>query len=127
MMKIIFAFLLWSIGADVAWASPFLVCDPYPAGLDQNTSPVSFILKGLSANPISTPVQTNQDGTIQLHYDLSTLGNGTYTVIADAVNVFGGVSPDSAPFRVHKRRTGLAQQLTNRTVTVGSFVFTESN
>jgi hypothetical protein len=97
-LKIIFAFLLWSVGAAVVMASPFLVCDPYPAGLDQNTSPVSFILKGLSANPISTPVQVNQDGTIQLHYDLSTLGNGNYTVIADAVNVFGGVSPDSAPF-----------------------------
>jgi hypothetical protein len=98
MMRIIFAFLLWSAGAVVALASPFLVCDPYPAGLDQNTMPVSFILKGLSANAISTPVQVNQDGTIQLHYDLSTLGNGNYTVIADAVNVFGGVSPDSAPF-----------------------------
>jgi hypothetical protein len=98
MMKIIFAFLLWSIGGVGAFASPFLVCDPYPAGLDQNTMPVSFILKGLSANPISVPVQTNQDGTIQVHYDLSTLGNGNYTVIADAVNVFGGVSPDSLPF-----------------------------
>jgi hypothetical protein len=60
MMKIIFAFLLWSIGGVGAFASPFLVCDPYPAGLDQNTMPVSFILKGLSANPISVPVQTNQ-------------------------------------------------------------------
>jgi hypothetical protein len=98
MMKIIFAFLLWSIGAAVALASPFLVCDPYPAGLDQNTMPVSFILKGLWANPISVPVQTNQDGTIQLHYDLATLPHGTYTVTADAVNVFGGVSGDSLPF-----------------------------
>lgn len=79
-------------------ASPFLVCDPYPAGLSQAVMPVSFILKGLSANPISTPATINQDGTIQLHYDLGSLSNGTYTVIADAVNVFGGVSPDSGPF-----------------------------
>jgi hypothetical protein len=81
-----------------AKASPFLVCDPYPAGLDQSTMPVSFVLKGLSAQPLSVPVQTNQDGTIQLHYDLSQQPHGTFTVVADAVNVFGGASPDSAPF-----------------------------
>lgn len=81
-----------------ALASPFLVCDPYPAGLSQALMPISFIIKGLSATPISTPVQTNADGTIQLHYDLSGLGNGSYSVIVDAVNVFNGVSPDSATF-----------------------------
>jgi hypothetical protein len=81
-----------------AKASPFLISDPYPAGLDQSTMPVSFILKGLSAQPLSVPVQTNQDGTIQLHYDLAQQAHGTFTVVADAVNVFGGASPDSAPF-----------------------------
>ena len=86
----------------IASASPFLVCDPYPAGQDQFVTPASFVLKGLSANPISTGVQTNPDGTIQLHYDLATLGNGTYTVIVDAVNVLGGVSPDSLPFTFTK-------------------------
>jgi hypothetical protein len=98
MMKIIFAFLLWLIGAAVAFASPFLVCDPYPVGQNQFVTPSAFIVKGLSANPISTGAQVNQDGTVQLHYDLGSLGNGSYTVIADAVNVFGGVSPDSPPF-----------------------------
>jgi hypothetical protein len=98
MMKIIFAFLLWSIGTVVDLASPFLVCDPYPAGQNQFVTPSGFIVKGLSANPISAGAQVNQDGTVQLHYDLGSLGNGSYTVIADAVNVFGGVSPDSAPF-----------------------------
>jgi hypothetical protein len=98
MKKIIFAFLLWSVGAAVALASPFLVCDPYPAGQNQFVTPSAFIVKGLSANPISTGAQVNQDGTVQLHYDLGSLGNGSYTVIADAVNGFGGVSPDSPPF-----------------------------
>jgi hypothetical protein len=79
-------------------ASPFLVCDPYPAGADPNVTPTTFILKGLSANPIMTGAQINPDGTVQLHYDLATLGNGNFTVIADAVNTFGGVSPDSPPF-----------------------------
>lgn len=64
--------------------------------------PVSFILKGLSSQPFSVQASTNQDGTIQLHYDLANVGNGTYTVQADAVNVFGGVSPDSAPFTFTK-------------------------
>lgn len=85
--------------AQVSLGSPFLVCDPYPAGLDQSTMPVNFILKGLSSNPIVTPATVNQDGTIQLHYDLSQLAHGSYTVIADAVNIFGGVSPDSLPFQ----------------------------
>jgi hypothetical protein len=88
--------LLLTVAA--AHASPFLVCDPYPAGLDQSTMPVSFIVKGLSANPLSTPVTTNQDGTLQLKYDLGQVAHGTYTVTADAVNVFGGVSADSLPF-----------------------------
>lgn len=80
------------------YASPFLVSDSYPAGLSQALMPVNFILSGLSANPITTAAFTNPDGTIELHYDLSTLGNGTYTVTAAAVNVFGGSSPASAPF-----------------------------
>jgi hypothetical protein len=84
--------------ACLAQASPFLVCDPYPAGLAQAVMPVSFVVTGLSANPLSVPATTNSDGTIQLHYDLSALGNGTYTVTAAAVNVFGGLSGNSAPF-----------------------------
>ena len=91
-------FLAVFIASGIASASPFLVCDPYPAGLAQATMPVSFVIKGLSSTPLSVPAQTNQDGTLQLHYDLNGLGNGSYTVIVDAVNVFGGVSPDSFPF-----------------------------
>jgi hypothetical protein len=81
-----------------ARATPFLVCDPYPAGADPSVTPVTFILKGLGNNSINTGAQVNPDGTIQLHYDLGSLSFGTYTVLADAVNVFGGVSPDSPPF-----------------------------
>jgi hypothetical protein len=92
-------FLVILLAASVqALAAPFLVADPYPAGLDQFTMPVSFILKGLSANPLSVAATTNQDGTIQLRYDLAQQPHGSFTVIVDAVNVFGGVSPDSAPF-----------------------------
>ena len=81
-----------------AFASPFLICDPVPAGLDQNTMPVSYVLTGLGTTSLSTPATTNQDGTIQLRYDLSQLPHGSYTVTASAVNVFGGVSGSSLPF-----------------------------
>jgi hypothetical protein len=81
-----------------SFGSPFLVSDPYPAGQNQFVTPVSFIVKGLSANPATSQAQINQDGTVQLHYDLATLGNGSYTAVVDAVNTFGGVSPDSSPF-----------------------------
>jgi asparagine N-glycosylation enzyme membrane subunit Stt3 len=91
-------FGIFLLGLASAKASPFLVSDPYPAGLDQSTMPVGFILTGLTAQPISVPVQTNQDGTIQLHYDLSQLAHGTFTVTASATNVFGGSSLPSAPF-----------------------------
>jgi spore coat protein U-like protein len=90
--------LLLLLFAGRAYASPFLVCDPYPANADPSVTPATFILKGLSTNPIMTGAQVNPDGTVQLHYDLATLSFGNYTVIADAVNVFGGVSLDSAPF-----------------------------
>ena len=98
MMKLLAGLVLILYPLSRLYASPFLTADPYPAGLSSATMPINFILKGLSANPITTPATVNPDGTIQLHYDLSSLGNGTYTIIADAVNVFGGVSPDSAPF-----------------------------
>ena len=94
-------FLTGAIIFGVAWAalgSPFLVCDPYPAGLDQASRPTSFVLTGLAQNPISTPATVNADGTVQLHYDLATLGNGNYTVTASAVNALGGISPASLPF-----------------------------
>jgi hypothetical protein len=85
-----------------AHAAPFLVCDPYPVQTDTNLIPVSFNLTGIAAQPISTPATTNADGTKQLHYDLATLGNGTYTVTAAAVNVFGGTSPAGSPFTFTK-------------------------
>jgi hypothetical protein len=85
-----------------AKAAPFLVCDPYAVQSDPNLIPVSFDLNGIAAQPISVPVTTNADGTKQLHYDLGTLSNGTFTVTAAAVNIFGGTSPASAPFQFTK-------------------------
>ena len=80
-------------------ASPFLVCDPYPvAGIDPSLIPVSFNITGIGANPISVQAFTLPDGTKILHYDVGPLPNGSYTVIATAVNAFAGESSASAPF-----------------------------
>jgi hypothetical protein len=89
--------------AGILLASPYLVCDPVPASLDQFTKPVSYILTGLSPDPLTTPAMVNQDGTVQLRYDLVNLKNGNYTVTAAAVSVLGGVSPASGPFLFRKR------------------------
>ena len=97
------SFILWLFTVGLAYASPFLVCDPIQAGADQFTKPASYILTGLGANPISTPATVNADGSVQLHYDLVNLQNGTYTVTAAAVSAVGGVSPASSPFLIHKR------------------------
>jgi len=96
-MKTLFLILL-SL-ANVAFASPFLVCDPVPAVTGQQSlNVVSYVVTGLTANPISTPAQVNADGSQQLHYDLATTPNGSYTVTANAVNGLGLEGPASDPF-----------------------------
>jgi hypothetical protein len=79
-------------------AAPFLVCDPYPVQTDTTLNPVSFVIKGIGGNPISSQAFTQADGSVILHYDLATLPNGKYTVTVDAINVFGGDSGPSSPF-----------------------------
>jgi hypothetical protein len=88
--------------ASMAQATPFLVCDAVTPASDPNLNPVSYVLSGLSTNPITTTVTQNADGTLQLHYDLATLANGLYTVSAVAVNASGNVSPSSAPLTFTK-------------------------
>jgi hypothetical protein len=108
-MKIIFAFLLWSIGAGVTLASPFLVCDPYAQQSESGLNVVSFVLTGLAANPVTTPATVNAtDGSQYLHYDLSGLAKQSYTVTASAVNGYGGVSNPTGPFHVHAGGTSHA-------------------
>lgn len=85
-----------------AQASPFLVCNPVPA-TDPSVVGVAslwtYSLTGLGAAPIIVPAQINADGSVQLHYDLSGLANGSYTVTATAtVTGKGLASPPSAPF-----------------------------
>src|ERR1700746_17709 len=80
-----------------AMAAPFLVCDPVPAQTQQNLNVVSYMITGLSSNPISAQAIVNADGSQQLHYDLAATANGSYTVTAAAINGLGLEGPASAP------------------------------
>ena len=99
-MKILLVILL--LLALRVQATPFLVADAVTPASDPNLNPVSYVLTGLATNPISVPATQNADGTLQLHYDLATLVNGSYTVTATAVNIFGNTSAASAPFSFTK-------------------------
>ena len=96
-MKKIFL-VLWVLLAQAAVAAPFLVCDPVPAQTQQNLNVVSYMITGLSSNPISTQAIINADGSQQLHYDLGSTANGSYTVTAAAINGLGLEGPPSDPF-----------------------------
>lgn len=85
------------VGVQV-FAQPYLVCDPYPSTAPQ---PTSFVLTFDGGAPIEVAIQTNTDGTIQLHYDLISLSAGAHTVVAQAKNLWG-VSDPSAPFAFTK-------------------------
>jgi hypothetical protein len=84
--------------ANVAWGAPFLVCDAVPAQAQTNLNVVQYVITGLSTTPITTQAMINADGSQQLHYDLSAVANGSYTVTAAAVNGLGLEGPFSDPF-----------------------------
>ena len=84
------------------FAAPFLVCDPYPTQTDANLTVASFVLTGFGTGPVSVPAFVLANGQQELHYDLATLSNGTYTVTAAAVNAFGVSSAASPNFTFTK-------------------------
>jgi len=79
-------------------AAPFLVCDAVPSNANQGLNVVSYLISGVSASPITVAAQINADGSQQLHYDVGGLPNGSYTVMAAAINGFGKQGPESSPF-----------------------------
>lgn len=78
-------------------AAPFLVSDQYTQQSDPNLNPTQFVIHGIGGSDITINATTLSSGNIVLQYDLATLPNGTYSVTAAAVNIFGGESPFSAP------------------------------
>ena len=104
-------FLLLLFSSALAHAAPFLVADAVAVASDPNLNPVSYVLTGLSTSAISVAAAQNADGTLQLHYDLATLPNGSYTVTATAVNIFGNTSAPSAPLTFTKGAPGTPTNL----------------
>lgn len=88
--------LLSILLASRIYASPFLVCTPVPASTGTSVQPTSYTISGLSAS-VTTAATVNPDGSVQLHYDLAAVPNGTYTVTVTAANSAGTSAP-SAPF-----------------------------
>jgi hypothetical protein len=107
-MRTLIALLLWAARAQ---AAPFLEADAVAQASDPNLNPVSYVLTGLATNPITTPAVQNADGTLQLKYDLGSLANGSYTVSAEAVNVFGNRSSPSASLTFTKGAPGTPANL----------------
>ena len=87
--------------STIAESAPFLVCDPYPASGQQ---PIAFILIFDNGTPMEVGIQTNADGGVQLHYDLSSLAVGAHTVVAQSKTLWG-VSASSVPLSFVKPAT----------------------
>jgi len=92
------ATLLFALLAECASAAPFLVCDPYPANADMGLNVTTFVVTGITANPINVQATINPDGTQYLHFDIGSLQNGTYTVVCSAINGYLKESQASSPF-----------------------------
>lgn len=88
------AIALAMLSTATAKAGPFLVTASVPS---TGVQPASYTIQGLPAVNITTPATKNSDGSVQLHYDLTGLAVGSYTVTATATNLWG-TSAASAPF-----------------------------
>ena len=96
LIPIVLSFLLMS---SVAFASPFIVCDPYPVGVSQ---PDQFILTIDAGSPITSPAETLADGTKRLKYDLAGISTGTHSVTVKARIDLWGLESTSVPFSLEK-------------------------
>jgi len=64
----------------LAFASPFLVCDP-------QTNVTHYVITG-DIN-VTVPATDLGDGTVRLQYDLAGITEGTFTIEVKAKNVWG--------------------------------------
>lgn len=83
-------------GSALAKAGPFLCSGPIATG-SATLTPVSYVITGLGASPITTPALVT-GANAALHYDLGALTPGSYTVTVVAVNAGGLPGPASGPF-----------------------------
>lgn len=84
----------------LAYASPFIVCDPYPTTVEQPDY-FNVTLDG-GAVVQSTPQAVT--GGLRLHFDLSGISNGTHNMTVAACNEWGCSS--TVPFGFTKAVPG---------------------
>ena len=94
------AFLIGTIlfMAGSVWASPFLVCDPYPTTTVQPTH-FNLVIDGGTAFDVAA--YKNTDNSVILYYNLSTITNGSHTITVKAVVIdplWGRAESASVPF-----------------------------
>jgi len=84
-MKRLLLALLFVLLPITVYASPFLVCDPYPTTV---TQPTYFNVVMDSGAPVqSTPESVT--GGLRLHYDLVSISNGSHSATVAACNEWG--------------------------------------
>jgi len=82
-----------------AFASPFLICDPYPTG---DAQPDQFVITIDAGSSVISAAQTLGDGTKRLHYDLATLAAGTHNVTVKARIDIWNLESSAVPFSFTK-------------------------
>jgi hypothetical protein len=95
--------MLCALAYDHAHSAPFLIADPVPASVQPPPEWYEIVIDG-AATPVVSPVQKNADGSVQLHFDLSTLSNGAHTLSVSAANVWG--KSTAVPFALNKAAPG---------------------
>lgn len=88
-LALCFLFLVTSVSA-----SPFLVCDFYPAG---DSQPDQFSLVIDEGAPIISAAEV-VDGKARLHYDLAGISPGHHSVFVKAINSLWGLESPAVPF-----------------------------
>lgn len=102
-MKKIFLLLIACFILDpaFAWASPFLICDPYPSTV---TQPEGFSITMDGSAAVNSPAQSVTGG-VRMHYDLAGISTGNHTVRIKAYKndpVWGRLESPEAVFTFPK-------------------------
>jgi len=98
MKKILIILTVLFLTADMAFASPFLICTPV-------TDAESYLVKiDGAADPVEVPGYQTQDGKIMIHWDLFEFANGNHHLEVAAKNMWG--QSEYVPFDFTKQVAG---------------------
>ena len=105
MKRIILIILSIFLISSIAFASPFLICDPYPVGASQ---PDQFVLVIDAGSPITSLAETLVDGAKRLKYDLAGISTGSHSVTVKARIDLWGLESTAVPFSFTKPAAAVA-------------------